>query len=91
MLDTYRHILTYAGSDRWFSEFKPVHTDIDVFYGVLSDLNKRGFCCSLTGTYVCYLASIVNQSVSAAMFFVMTDCPAVRFLFQSDMPAPLSF
>jgi hypothetical protein len=92
MLDTYHHLLINAGIDRWFSELNPVHTyHIDVMYELLLDLDKKGVCCFLTGTYVLHLAGLVHQHASAAMFVVMTECHAVRLIFQRDLPAPLSF
>jgi hypothetical protein len=81
-----------ADIDRWFSEFQPVRTDsIDILYALLLDLNTNGVCCFLTDTYVCYLAGLVNDYESAALFVVLTDCPAVRLLFRREIPPPHSF
>jgi hypothetical protein len=92
MLDTYHHLLTNAYIHRWFSEFNPVHTDnMEVMYVLLLYLDKKGVCCYLTGTYVLHLAGLVHQHASAAMFVVMTDCHAVRLIFQRDLPNPLNF
>jgi hypothetical protein len=43
-------MLQHAGIYRWFSEFRPVRTD--VVYELLSILNLLGVCCFITRTYV---------------------------------------
>jgi hypothetical protein len=90
MLDTYHHLLLNGGIVRWFSEFQPLRTDyIDILYRLLLVLND--VCCFLSGTYVCYLAGVLNNYVSAALFVVLTDCLAVTLLFQIETPPPTSF
>jgi hypothetical protein len=92
MLDTYSYLLINAGTDRYFSEFRPVHTaKLSVMYELLLESNKGGVCCYLTGTYVLHLAGLVHQHASAAMFVVMTNCPVVKIIFQCGLLPPLNF
>jgi hypothetical protein len=93
MLQTYRQLVKHAGIYRWFSEFRPIHTDhINVVYELLSILNSLCVCCFITGTYVSYLAGLVDQYMSAVIFVVLTNCRVVRLIFQRDvLPLNSSF
>jgi hypothetical protein len=86
MLQTYRQLVEHAGICRWFSEFRPTRTNhINVVYELLSILNSLGVCCFITGTYVSYLAGLVDQNMSGVMFVVLTNCHIVRPIFKRDV------
>jgi hypothetical protein len=51
-----------------------------------------GVCWFITGTYVSYLAGLVDQYMSAVMFVVLTNCHVVRLIFQRNvLPLNSSF
>jgi hypothetical protein len=92
MMNTNRRLQSELDSAKWFSEFRLLNLDnICVVYPLLLEFHKNHLCCFLTGTYVCYLAVLVNAYMSAALYVVMTDCPLYTSYFNWAIHTSLLF
>ena len=94
MMATYRLLRSTLGNATWFSEFPLLNdTNIEAAHRLLSQLQRKGndLCCFLTDSYVYHLAGFHTDSSTAILFVALTDCIAVRLLFQRYDPRITTF
>ena len=80
-----KHLMlrSFAGSDSWFPEFRPVRfPKVNTFHILLFHFLRCGLCCFLTGTFVYYTAGMLNSFDEVSVFMVLTDHHFLRLIFQ---------
>jgi hypothetical protein len=87
-LDTYRQMRTIAGNASWFTEFRPVRFPArETIHLLLLEFFHRHIliCSFLSGSFVCFIAGILNSFKAASIYVVLTTHPLCAIFFKEDL------
>jgi hypothetical protein len=87
-VDGARRVRSIAGNVSPFTEFLPIRFPHQYFYLLLVSFFSRGICCHVAGSFVCFLAVVLQSYRTVTVYIALRDHPVLNLNFQRG-PVPI--